>query len=303
MNSKSFDIYNFYCAGEVYLKEGNTSYLGLIEITLPGIGKAKIEIERKYLNPPTEKGFIKTGLLTILLNDEVLEEHSSIAKDLCSLLSFALNGHVEYRECIDESSRFKSLGMISHGGWREIVISRFGENIRHFIESCWELYLHEKDRRRLFETIRLLIQINENKDFIEQKVALTSVMLENLKHTYASQNENYKRKRYTFYRKEKAKNNDALSFKELLTDMINEANMPDDFNFDLSKIVSNRNHIIHQGLLGSSCDDMWEQYEDMVSFIRVYLLSLLDFKGHYYSFDEPNIVKSMSVEPFYLKDR
>tara|TARA_R110001592_G_C13023565_1_gene737751 strand:+ start:465 stop:1046 length:582 start_codon:yes stop_codon:yes gene_type:complete len=193
--------------------------------------------------------------------------------------------------------------MMSHGGWREIVISRFGENIRHFIESCWELYRQEKDRRRLFETIRLLIQINETKDFIEQKIALTSVLLENLKHTYASQNKNYKREKHKFYCKPKTKDDNPLSFKELLTDMVNEVNMPDDFNFNLSKITRDRNNIIHQGLLGSSYDDMRKQYEDMVSFIRVYLLSLFNFKGHYYSFDEPNIVKSMGVEPFYLKDR
>tara|TARA_R100001377_G_C3180739_1_gene106563 strand:- start:231 stop:1142 length:912 start_codon:yes stop_codon:yes gene_type:complete len=303
MKSKSFDIYNFYCAGEVFQTEGNTSYLGLIEITLPGIGEAKIEIERKYLNTPKEKDCRKTGLLTILLNDEVSEDHTSIANDLCSLLSFALNGHVEYRECIAESSWFKSSGMISHGGWREIIISRFGENIRHFIESCWELYRQEKDRRRLFETIRLLTQINETKDFIEQKIALTSVMLENLKHTYASGNENYKRDGHQFYYKPKRKGDDSLSFRQLLTDMIEEVNMPEDFKFDLSKTIKNRNKIIHQGLLGCSFDVMWEQYEDMISFIRVYLLSLLNFKGHYYSFDQPNVVKSMDVEPFYLKDR
>lgn len=302
MKSKFFDIYNFYCAGETTITKGNTSYLGLIEINLHGIGKAKIEIEQKYLNNPKDKNFRKTGLLTVFLNDEKSEEHSIIAKDICSLLSFAMNGHVEYKECMANTSWITPSGMISHGGWREIVISRFGENIRHFIESCWELYRQEKDRRRLFETIRLLIQINETEDFLEQKIALTSVMLENLKHTYGAQNENYKRDRHKFYRKPKNKDDKPLSFKDLLSDMINDANISGDFELDLSKIVSNRNHIIHQGLLGSSCDDMWEQYEDMVSFIRVYLLSLLGFKGHYYSFDEPNIVKSMNVEPFYLKN-
>jgi len=296
MSSKSFDIYNFYCAGELWKKVGNTfSYLGLIEICLPEIGVVIIEIQREFMKVPTVKGFIKTGLITITLNEGVNEPHSSIAKDICSLLSFAMNGHVEYRECITSSSLVAPSGMISHGGWREIVISRFGENIRHFIESCWELYRQEKDRRRLFETIRLLIQTNESKDFIEQKIALTSVILENLKHTFSVNNTDYKADRNKFYQRSKRKGNEALTFNQILTEMIKQVNLPSDFIFDLPKIIKNRNNIIHQGLLNCSPKEMGKQYEDMVCSIRVYLLSLLEYKGHYYSFDEPNVRKSMNI--------
>jgi len=295
MSSKSFDIYNFYCAGEQFKTVGNTSYLGLIEICLPEIGIVIIETQREYMKYPNVKAFLKTGLITITLNEGVNEPHSSIAKDICSLLSFAMNGHVEYRECITSSSLVAPSGMISHGGFRQIIINRFGKDIRHFIESCWELYRQEKDRRRLFETIRLLIQTNENEHFIEQKIALTSVMLENLKHTYASHNENYIRDKHQFYIKPKVKGNKYLNFRKLLTDMISDVNLPCDFIFDLSKIINNRNNIIHQGLLNCSPEEMGKQYVDIVCFIRVYLLSLLEYKGHYYSFDEPNVRKSMNI--------
>lgn len=293
MNCKSFDIYNFYCLGETLLTEASSPYLGVIEITLPGVGKVRIEIERECLESPKENRFKKTGLLTIFLNDEKSEEHNTIAKDLCSLLSFAMNGHVEYRECTAKNSFFKPVGMISHGGWRKVVISQFGEHVRHFIESCWESYGKEKGVRRLFETIRLLIQINETQDFIEQKIALASVMLENLKHTYALQNENYKCDRNKFFLMPKNKKDAPLSFRELLTDMVNEVCFPSGYKEKLSSIVKNRNNIIHQGLLGESYEDMWQQYEDMVSFIRVYLLSLLNFKGGYRSFDDPRTIKFM----------
>jgi len=296
MKSKIFDIYNLYFHGEKNIEDEKGQYLGLTEIILPKLGKAKIQIMREYINNTKSPAFRKTGTLTIELNNEVNEDHSSIAQDICSLLSFALNGHIEYLEQRDKRSIFRETGMTSHGGWMSIIINRSGHCISIFILACWDAYRAEKNARRLHETIRLLAQTNESKDFLEQKIALTSVLLENLKHTYGVNNKNYKKDRNQFYKKPKMKGDKCLAFKAIIEDMINEVNMPLDFKYDLTYLVNNRNKIIHQGLLDCSPHVMWEQYEAMVSFIRIYLLSLLNFKGHYYSFDEPEALRTMGLE-------
>ncbi len=302
MKIKTYDIYNLYFHGEKDVEDENGRYPGLTEIILPKLGEAKIQIMRECINNTKSPAFRKTGTLTIELNNEVNEEHSSIAQDICSLLSFALNGHIEYREQRDKRSIFRETGMASNGGWMWIIINRSGRDICAFILACWDTYRTQKNARRLYETIRLLTQTNESKDFLEQKIALTSVLLESLKHTYGVNNKNYKTDRTKFYKTPYMKGDEPLTFKAVLMDMIGEVDMPKDFKYDISYIVKNRNKIIHEGLLDCSTSVMLEQYGAMVSIIRVYLLSLLNFKGRYYSFDQPNVSKSMGVELLYLQN-
>lgn len=278
-----FDIYNLYCSGEKSIQDDKGSYLGGIEIDLPNVGTVKIIVERKFIKAPKTSSYEKTGTL-IINSNENFQSVNTIAKNISSLLSLLMNTNIE---CINKNEPSLFTPNLSHGGWRIIVKSRLGEQIRHFIESTWVNYCDYNKPRRLFETIRLVVQLSETNDFIEQKIALSCVVLENLKHTYGLNNDNYKNDRNHFYRLPKVKDDKSLNFNQLLTDMINEVELSKDLICNLSNI---RNNIIHQGLLDKSYDELWKQYETVMSFIRVYLLALLNYKGEYRSFSDPRKV-------------
>ncbi|MGJ8691231.1 MAG: hypothetical protein ACSHW0_01975 [Thalassotalea sp.] len=281
-----FDIYNLYCSGEKSIKDNKGSYLGGIEIDLLNVGTVKIIVERKFIKVPKTLSYEKTGTLIINSNSN-FESANTIAKNISSLLSFLMNTNIE---CINKNESLLFTPNLSYGGRRIIVKSRFGEQIRHFIESTWINYCKYNERRRLLETIRLVVQLSETNDYIEQKIALSCVVLENLKHTYGLNNDNYKHDRNKFYYPPKIEKDNLLSFKSLLENMLDDVGVSHYSESDLSTIVNIRNKILHQGLLDMPFDDMRQQYETVMSFIRVYFLALLNYKGEYRSFNAPRKV-------------
>ena len=68
MKSEIFDIYNLYCYGEKSIKDEKGSYLGLTEIILPKLGKAKIQIMREYIKNTNSPAFRKIYSVYYLLH-------------------------------------------------------------------------------------------------------------------------------------------------------------------------------------------------------------------------------------------
>jgi hypothetical protein len=282
MTSKKFGLYNLYCYGNENVQiSDNLSYLGKFTITLPLVGVAKLVIDRAYIKSPPEHStpsFTRTGEITIELNSQVSEEHFQVAKDVCILISLAMNGLIECRKISNANSIFTEGGSLSKGGWRGIVINRSGDDISDLVKSCWVRYRDLKQDRKLFEVIRLFIQQDEmtGQIFIEQNFALTAVLLENLKHTFALSSDKFKQKKDNFYIGKQRQ-----TFNDLLKSMISEIKMPAELEDDLPKMVKDRNAILHKGLFDGTFGEIRLKHDKMKNFIRVYSLCLLNFEGRY----------------------
>jgi len=297
LKKHEFSIYNLYCYGETYLQVDELSgYLGKFDINIPDIFTATIIIEHSCLKFPQngQPGTTKTGSMTIEVAECCNMDAIQISEDVCSLISLAVNGLVFCNR--KEEGLYSTPNSTSKGGWRQIVINKNGAEIRRFVEACWPNYDKFREPRKLFAVIRMLVKINEMRPhiYIDQRLILTAVLLENLKYTFAD-SKDYPRigeDRFGYI----TKPNNPVSFKNLIRHMVEAVNMPNDFDYCIDLLTKDRNQIIHEGIFNCPPEDMTVKAENMFSFIQVYLLALLDFSGHYYVYNEDNVIKSFLID-------
>lgn len=289
MASQSFQLWNLYCYGEEPLDTASGSYLGLFEIDLPDTVHVQIEMFQEYMHKPKDSPFqaVHTGYMAVSLAPGSNMKHEEVAKDISSLFSLAMSSHIA---CKGEREHLRPLE--TFGGRRKVIVNGSGKCLREFVEFTWPKYQQFKCSRKLPEVIRLLVQLDDSpQSFIEQKLALAAVMLENLKYTYAvaagfpTDSDGF----FCF----KSKPKQRIGFKALLEKMLEAANLPTDVISLLVEINIDRNTIIHQGLMGCSIEDMRTRYDRIMDVIRSYLMHLLDYSGKFHPYGSPRSTVSI----------
>lgn len=225
--------------------------------------------------------FCETSELIIknVKEDELAELESDIRR-LCWLLSFACLSNVvfygyDYPANQNTGRRWAVSGKL--GYFRPTIEIRDGEIVKSFIEQTFNKYKTLESSRKLNVVIHYMLLIENYKLPIEAKLALSFVLLENLKSSFAhSKNIPYIGNRF---KKGENPNKKSLNyeFRELLEMMLKEVNM----NKNLDQVIKVRNEIIHSGLTELPYDKAQKLYEDTHDLYREYLLRLLGYHGEY----------------------
>lgn len=210
---------------------------------------------------------------------ELVEIESDIHK-FCWLLSFACLSNVvfygyDYAENQNTGRRWATSGRLDFS--RPTIEIRDGGIVKSFVEQTFNNYKSLENPRKLNVAIHYMLLIENNSLPIEAKLALSFVLLESLKSSFAhSKNIPYIK---DFFRKGINPNRDSktYSFKELLEMMFNEVGIAK----DLSQVIKIRNDIIHSGLTQLHHDDAVKLHDDIHDLCREYLLKLLGYNGEY----------------------
>ncbi len=225
--------------------------------------------------------FCETSELIVkdVQEDELAEIESDVHR-LCWLLSFACLSNVafygyDYPTGQNTGHRWAAIGRLDF--FRPTIEISNGETVKSFVEQTFNNYKSLEGRRKLNEAIHYILSIEINKLPIEAKLALSFILLENLKSSFAhSKNIPYIS---GYFRKGSSPNkkSPAYSFRELLKMMLDDVGITK----DLSQIKSIRDEIIHSGLTQLPYDKQIELHHDIHDLCREYLLRLLGYRGVY----------------------
>ena len=148
-----------------------------------------------------------------------------------------------------------------------------GAAIRKYVDQTYPQYKALESARSLKVVIDYMLQAARPGLPMECKLVFLSVLLENLKHTYGTQQQ------YAF-RSGKFMDpatNASLSFKAMMTRMFDAEGMAP----SLKPLVDLRNEVLHTGVASLTHAQQKLQYDAATDLIREYLLRLLGFKGNF----------------------
>ncbi|TDP73119.1 hypothetical protein [Roseateles toxinivorans] len=204
---------------------------------------------------------------------------------ICWLLSFACQSKVvcyghDYPADGKAGARKAVVGTTRV--FRPVFEIRDAAVIREFIDQTYPVYTQLEQSRMLNVAIDYQLQAEREAQPTECRLIFAFVLLENLKHTYAtSEGIPFVN---GFFRVGPGPKDPTISFKAMLTRMFKVVGMMP----ALDDIVSLRNSIVHSGVSDLTHKENWKAYEQVQDLVREYLLRLLGFKGSYGLYSEPN---------------
>jgi len=195
---------------------------------------------------------------------------------ICWLLAFATQSQVacDGHDYPDGSSHGVRSTIHRPGQNADPVIDPAdGTAIRKFVDQTYPQFKALESARSLKVVIDYMLQAARPGLPMECKLVFLSVLLENLKHTYGTQQQ------YAF-RSGKfidPATNASLSFKVMMTRMFGAEGMAP----SLKPLVDLRNEVLHTGVASLTHAQQKLQYDAATDLIREYLLRLLGFKGDF----------------------
>lgn len=195
---------------------------------------------------------------------------------ICWLLAFATQSQVAcYGHNYPDCTPHKLLNSIHRPGQEadHVINPADGAAIRKFVDQTYPQFKALESARSLKVVIDYMLQAARPGLPMECKLVFLSVLLENLKHTYGTQQQ------YAF-RSGKfidPATNASLSFKNMMTRMFGAEGMTP----SLKPLVDLRNEVLHTGVASLTHSQQKLQYDAATDLIREYLLRLLDFKGNF----------------------
>jgi hypothetical protein len=160
-----------------------------------------------------------------------------------------------------------------------------GANTKRYLESVWPKYVLLRNARRLDIAFEYFVLSQKGGQPLEVKAAITFILLEHLKHTYA-RSVGYPFENGWNWRRRNAagKPEGRLGFKILLSEMFGAVGMTP----SLEAAVDLRNELVHSGMTALSFDALHVLLSECQDLAREYLLRLLAYTGPYIPFSEPN---------------
>lgn len=195
---------------------------------------------------------------------------------ICWLLALATQSQVAcYGHNYPDGSPHKVLNSIHRPGQNAdpVIDPADGAAIRKFVNQAYAQFKALGSARSLSVVIDYMLQAARPGLPMECKLVFLSVLLENLKHTYGTQQQ------YAF-RSGKfidPATNASLSFKNMMTRMFGAEGMTP----SLKPLVDLRNEVLHTGVASLTHAQQKIQYDAATDLIREYLLRLLGFKGNF----------------------
>ncbi len=203
---------------------------------------------------------------------------------VCELLSFALTSRIGFcgYDCAvvnPAQVRYSTLGSIQ--SFRPPFSWMNGNSIKVFLETCYDNYKALRTPR-LLNIATDLLNHAELPMAIEVHLTVLSVVLENLKHTFAL-HDGYPFIEGGFREKHivAAPLGRPISFRRLLTEMLGVHGMTP----ALGPIKDLRNEIIHTGFSALSFQQKWAKQEEITTIIREYILRLVGYHGAFFPYD------------------
>lgn len=281
--------------GEKYGISGGRRYLNTIKVTVGGFD---VEIEEipdlvvKNFGDFRGRSLHTSDLYIRNISSTQLSQAETLAQEIAELLSLAtcspvvkygysFDGYGEAHTCFGQLQYF-----------RPIIDTHQGKSVRTFLETCHPTYHRLRGPRKLYVALQYHTLAQQNDQPMELLLAITFVLLENLKYNYAV-NVGYPLIRGYFrqFGATSANPGHTKEFRKLLSAMFGDVGMSP----DLSSIISLRNDIIHSGISTMGLNTQTHIYSMSHDIIREYLLRLLNYVGGYYPYSSPNSVAALSA--------
>lgn len=195
---------------------------------------------------------------------------------ICWLLAFATQSQVAcYGHSYPDGSHHKVLKSIHRPGQDAdpVIDPADGAAIREFVDQTYPQFKALESARSLNVVIDYMLQAARPGLPMECKLVFLSVLLENMKHTYGTQQQ-YAIRSGKFV---DPATNASLSFKVMMTRMFGAVGMAP----SLKPLVDLRNEVLHTGVASLTHAQQKLQYDAATDLIREYLLRLLGFNGNF----------------------
>ena len=173
-----------------------------------------------------------------------------------------------------------------------VIDENDGKALKSFLTQTYEKYRQLCEVRSLDVVIELL-NLADNKQPMELKLATVFILLENLKATYANE-KGYIREKASYYKTEEDRRSGKrrLGFQKVLDNMFKDVGMTRNGN-TLKDIVDLRNDIIHTAMSELSFETQWKRYVSCRNLIAEYLLRLLSYRGKFSLYDGSGITTKL----------
>jgi len=204
-----------------------------------------------------------------------------LARDVAELLSFASSSPVavlgyDFGEIGSANELRQLVGQLEC--FRLLFGIPSGKKIRSFLQTAWPTYQCLRQVRRLDVAFDYYVLAERDRQPLELKLAIVSILLESLKYTFAlEQKYPVIQRRFCPHGATAAKPGSPISFKKLLREMFQAVDMSP----RLEPIVKLRNELIHSGMCGLSPEEQWEMYQANHDLLREYFLRLLGYQGEF----------------------
>ncbi len=196
----------------------------------------------------------------------------SILENLCLLLSLAKGTIINWVYCTSYDSNNNFLEIFARRAYTTEFQSGFGmidtrarykEDLKYFVEKCYDQLKVEKRRMGLDTAISYYLE-SKRHPAKEIKFLLASIMMETLKSNYKNIRRLAKR----------------MDFRHVLEKLFNEYGIVD-YNLDF---IDLRNVVVHEGLLNISLKDFWEEYQKLIRLADETFMKILRYDGYYIEF-------------------
>lgn len=210
-------------------------------------------------------------------------EAQAVLERLAQLLGFATASEVsvaawEHELSNPSAQRRSTSGTINY--LRPVIRTREGTTVRMFLEQTWAGFNLERERRNLPAVFHYLALAEREDTPLELKLAIHSIVLEQLKHSFAT-SANYVFLGGFFHVPGTVHPSPTSrrGFQALLGDMFGSVGMQP----ALTPVRDIRNEILHSGLSARPFAEIMEMEGEILKLIREYLLRLLGYTGEFYT--------------------
>ncbi|WP_417526459.1 hypothetical protein [Marinomonas shanghaiensis] len=217
------------------------------------------------------------------------------ARSIARLLSFALDSHCYVSSFRTDDINVPAISQPTRGyaiQRNPVIDENDGKALKSFLTQTYEKYRQLCEVRSLDVVIELL-NLADNKQPMELKLATVFILLENLKATYANE-KGYIREKASYYKTEEDRRSGKrrLGFQKVLDNMFKDVGMTRNGN-TLKDIVDLRNDIIHTAMSELSFETQWKRYVSCRNLIAEYLLRLLSYRGKFSLYDGSGITTKL----------
>jgi hypothetical protein len=194
---------------------------------------------------------------------------------ICWLLAFATQSHVVYYKYHYPDGSPRSCRTVNRPGQNVDAVfdPTLGSEIRRFVDLAYPLFKALEGTRSLTVVIDYMLQSARPGLPLECKLVFMFVLLENIKHTYGTQQQ-YASKSGKFVDPTTKK---PLHFQDIMNRMFGAVGMAP----NLQGLVKLRNLVIHTGMAGLNPSQQQQAYDEANDLIREYVLRLLGYTGHF----------------------
>ena len=269
--------------GEDWIEFSGGSVRGLIRLSLDGraleLRQQPGVIREKSSSDLRGQWRHTTDLLVLETPESERDQANELTEKVAELLSLATASEVVvagWDHAVGGSTGFRRStgGAINYS--LPVIDTGDGVEVRRFFERVWGGYGRERRRRNLPAVFHYLALAEREGTPMELKLAILSIVLEQLKHSFAVSN-GYEFMRASFHVPGTVKPTDATrrGFAMLLREMFAGVGMSP----SISAFVDLRNEILHSGLSARPFNELVMLEGEILALIREYLLRLIEYTG------------------------